>query len=81
MLKLTEAAKYFICNAIFGKPVTVIHFSFNNSTLKIGVIPLFNMPINFILKADQRVYMKKNKYLLPSLHHRSLLSSPLELVH
>lgn len=54
MLKLTEAAKYFICNAIFGKPVyTVIHYSFNNSTLKIGVIPLFNMPINFILKADQ----------------------------
>lgn len=33
MLKLTEAAKYFICNAIFGKPVTVIHYSFNNSTL------------------------------------------------
>lgn len=53
MLKLTEAAKYFICNAIFGKPVTVIHYSFNNSTLKIGVVPLFIMPINFILKADQ----------------------------
>lgn len=59
MLKLTEAAKYFICNAIFGKPVTVIHYSFNTSTLKIGVIPLFNMPINFILKADQWIYMKK----------------------
>lgn len=53
MLKLTEAAKYFICNAIFGKPVTAIHFSFNNSKLEIGVIPLFNMPINLIIKADQ----------------------------
>lgn len=35
MSKYTEAAKYFICNAIFDKGNTVIEFSFNNSKLKI----------------------------------------------